>query len=97
MKRYVESSKPKPLKSNWPDLPCPKLDYQKAWRYRVFTGKGHMILETKNLEHAYSYMALMHNKNNKLYLQKYEPTGEALHDERQREKSEWRWSHGFGA
>lgn len=100
-RRYVDLTKqhegPQPLKSNWPDLDGPPPEHVKAWRYRVLTGQGRLIWEGKSHEAAYAYMRLMANKTNRLYVQKYEPSEEALHDERAREKSNWRWQAGFGA
>jgi hypothetical protein len=98
---YVDLRKqylgPQPLKSNWPDLDAPPPEHCKAWRYKVLSKGCRTIWEGKDLDAAYAYMRLMASPTNRLSVKKYEPSEGVLHQQRQQEKSDWRWQAGFGA
>ena len=88
---YVEGGKrPKPLVSNWPDLDCPLQVAKKQWRYIIFKGKDHKLSEKKTLAEVKELLWQWRFEKN-LWLFKYEPTEEDLHDMRDKEKEAWRW------
>lgn len=101
MKRYVDitDQQPRPLKSNWPNLGVPLPDCTKSWRYRVrLTSNEHVLFESKVLKKAQDYLSLLRSiGSKKVYLEKYEPSEEVLHYQRQEERTIWRWQAGFGA